>query len=442
MSRYQFARLIRPGLSRLGAVFLALAVLLPGRWLQAAVPMRSRPAPPRRGRSGPAVNQAPVATDDNLVAFAGEEDQPLLVLANDTDPDAGDVLNIFSVSVLPQHGTITWRALDFLMYAPDPGFTGVDTFKYVVEDRPQFTGGLTDTGSVSVTVVAPGAAGTTSSAFAVNSCLPDVSGCDTSFWRVNPNSGASALSNSGACNGASGLGIQDAYSWNYELDKAFDTGLTLWINGQQLTPRLPMTVTHYSLVSGPVTLSNVRVTVHYDGLVASDTLRTDVILDNESGATRNITVTLASNVGTDGATIIAGSSDGNTNFTTADRWLVTSKSGGAPFKLVDTHVLFGSGATITPTAVFTTTFKCNETPTPNGRGVRANFHLSIPTGHIQRLLFFNQIHQTGAAALSDAAIFNAEPVGLLAGLTNDQLHEVVNWQLNDILHLDLPLVVR
>ena len=185
-----------------------------------------------------------------------------------------------------------------------------------------------------------------------------------------------------------------------------------------------------------------RVTVHYDGLIGSDTLRTDVSFGNPTASTMNFTVTLASNVGSNAATVIDGSSTNDTNFTTADRWLVTSKSGGAPFKLVDTHVLFGPGSPLVhPSAVYTTTFKCGETP-PNSQGVRADFSMSVPPHATRRLLFFNQIHQTSAAALTDAAIFNAEPVGLLAGLTNGELAQVVNWKLSPISYLYLSLVRR
>ena len=453
MSIHRFALFFRSAAARLGAVLLASAVLLPGAPTPihaAAVLMHARPAPRPSVPAEPAANHAPVGQDDNLVAFADQDYQRLYVLANDSDPDAGDVLYIWGINYpQPRHGDI-FRIFDSqgngisLDYKPNPGFSGTEHFTYILEDRPTTLGGqpggLTDTVSVTVTVVPAGQTGTTSSPFAVYSCLPSPSGCDTSLWTVNPNSGATGNTSSGACNGAPGLGIQDAEGYNFVAARAFDTGLTLWINNAQLTPRLPMTVTHYSLVSGPVTMSGVRVTVHYDGMIGSDTLRTNVGLANATGSPKTITVTVATNVGSDAQTLVAGTSSGDTLFTAADRWVVTSRNGGPPFALVDTHVLYGPGAAVPAGAVYNTTFKCGESPTPNSQGVRADFHVTIPANSTRRLLFFNQIHQTSDVALTDAAVFNAEPVGLLAGMTNNELGQVLNWVLVPVLRLFLPLV--
>src|SRR5690242_12472062 len=120
MSRYRIARLTRPSLARLGAVLLALSVLLPGQPLQAAVvPMRARPAPPRTSLSKPA-NSNPVAHDDTFVAFAGQEAQTLFPLDNDTDIDL-DPLTIYSTT--PDVHADLYRPFDNLEieYTPNPG---------------------------------------------------------------------------------------------------------------------------------------------------------------------------------------------------------------------------------------------------------------------------------------------------------------------------------
>jgi hypothetical protein len=442
MTTLRHTRPIHVIFARLAVIVLAIAALLPGQPTRAAaVPIGVRPAPPLRVRSRPA-NNPPVANDDNLVAFTNQDYQTLYVLDNDTDPDSGDTINIFSVSSLPQHGQI-FRNTYGLDYLPDPGYSGIDTFNYVVEDRPQFTGGLTDTATVTVTVIAPGAVGTTSGPFAVYACLPSPSGCDTSRWKVNPKGGATGVTASGICNGAAGLGVADATLFLSDRVNAFDNGLTLWINGHQFLPKLPMTVTHYSLLSGPVMMAGARVTVRYDGMQNSDTLRTEVILSNTTSLPKTITATLASNLGSNAQTIIFGSSSGDTAFTASDRWLVTSNSASNPSGIIDTHVLFGPGSpAVTASAVYSNTFKCNESPTPNSRGVRADFHLVVPAGTTQRLLFFNQAHDSNAGALADAAVFNVEPVSMLGGLTNAELAQVVNWNLGPISRLYLPLVQR
>jgi len=408
-----------PLLTRLGAGLLALAALVPGAGRRATPP------------AGPAFDSPPVANDDSLAAFTDQDFQRLYVLDNDTDPDF-DTLTITDVGFAANGDAAPdFYAVD---YKPFPGFIGTDHFTYTISDGH----GMTDTATVTVHV---GASGTASSRFAVYATSKD--GYDSSRWTVNPKSGASSTTGAGFCNGAAGLGIEDVLLQTpFTHMKAFDTGLTFWINNQQVKPVLPMAVTHRSLLSGPTSLGGVNVTVQYDGLVGSDTLRTLATFANTSGSTKTFTATVATNVGSDLATAIVGSSSGDTSFTAADRWLVTSDAPITSSLIVDTHVLFGAGA-LAPGAVYTSTFTCNEDPIPNTLGVRADFHLSIPNGQTKRLLFFNQAHKDNASALADAAaFFTGNPVGLLAGLSNGVLAQIVNWKLGPVSRLFLPLGQR
>ena len=92
-------------------------------------------------------NRAPVALADRYsklhavplnVAAPG-------VLGNDTDPE-GDVLTAGSASD-PAGGSVTLNPNGSFSYVPDPGFTGTDTFTYVVSDDS----GLNATGQVTIT---------------------------------------------------------------------------------------------------------------------------------------------------------------------------------------------------------------------------------------------------------------------------------------------------
>ncbi|MCO8272675.1 Ig-like domain-containing protein [Actinoplanes sp. TRM 88003] len=90
------------------------------------------------------IDAAPTATADTATAAAGTAvDIP--VTGNDTDPEGG-ALTLVSVSA-PAHGTAT--VVDGkVRYLPAAGFSGADTFTYVVRDAA----GNTATGTVTVTV--------------------------------------------------------------------------------------------------------------------------------------------------------------------------------------------------------------------------------------------------------------------------------------------------
>ncbi|MHC4177609.1 MAG: Ig-like domain-containing protein, partial [Planctomycetota bacterium] len=101
------------------------------------------------------LNDPPQAQDDDLFVDEQSIGNVLDVLSNDSDPDAGDTRTIIWVGE-PEHGTAT-RAPDGLSiiytpdsYAPDPGYIGLDTFSYTIED----SAGATATATVTVNVEA------------------------------------------------------------------------------------------------------------------------------------------------------------------------------------------------------------------------------------------------------------------------------------------------
>ena len=95
------------------------------------------------------INNAPVAADDTAPTPFGTAVE-IAVLANDTDAD-GDDLTVTAVTT-PANGTATITSDadgddTLVIYAPDSGHPGADTFDYTVSD-----GAGSDTGTVSVTV--------------------------------------------------------------------------------------------------------------------------------------------------------------------------------------------------------------------------------------------------------------------------------------------------
>jgi len=89
-------------------------------------------------------NQLPVASDDSASTVAGQS-VTIDVLANDSDED-GDTLTVTSFSQ-PGNGTVSQDG-NALIYTPADGFTGTDTFSYLISDGR----GGEDTAQVQVTV--------------------------------------------------------------------------------------------------------------------------------------------------------------------------------------------------------------------------------------------------------------------------------------------------
>jgi hypothetical protein len=94
------------------------------------------------------VNSPPVAQNDSA-ATPVNLPVDINALANDTDPD-GDTLTVTSVAT-PAGGTATILGNGQVRYAPGTGFSGADSFDYIIDDG----NGGTDTGTVNVVVSIP-----------------------------------------------------------------------------------------------------------------------------------------------------------------------------------------------------------------------------------------------------------------------------------------------
>ncbi len=92
-------------------------------------------------------NQAPVANTDIATTTAGKE-VTIDVLSNDTDANAGDTLTI-SAFTQGANGTVT-LVNSSLVYTPNTGFTGSDSFSYTIVDSQ----GAQSTAAVTLTVSA------------------------------------------------------------------------------------------------------------------------------------------------------------------------------------------------------------------------------------------------------------------------------------------------
>lgn len=98
------------------------------------------------------VNDPPIANPDSVTVAEGDPAGVTFdVLANDTDADPGDTLSVSSYDgSTVSNGTLTHVGGGSFNYIPDPGYSGAETFSYVVSD----VSGSTASGTVTITVTA------------------------------------------------------------------------------------------------------------------------------------------------------------------------------------------------------------------------------------------------------------------------------------------------
>ena len=129
------------------------------------------------------------------------------------------------------------------------------------------------------------------------------------------------------------------------------------------------------------------------------------------------------NFGSDGSTLIRATSSGDTAFTTADRWMISSETQDDTDP-VNTTVIWGGNPPVTPQSVSNTVFDCADT-----QGALARFPVTVPAGGSISLLFFQRIDETTANAQAAVSAWDNVVPGspLLDGITAGQFASVVNF---------------
>jgi VCBS repeat-containing protein len=92
------------------------------------------------------VNDPPTAVNDGVTVAEDSIANPINVLANDTDPDAGDTKTVDEVTQ-GANGTVLNNG-NSVLYTPNPNFNGTDSFTYTISDAA----GATSTATVHVTI--------------------------------------------------------------------------------------------------------------------------------------------------------------------------------------------------------------------------------------------------------------------------------------------------
>jgi gliding motility-associated-like protein len=99
--------------------------------------------------SGATCNTPPVAVNDTL-STSGGTSVDIPVLNNDYDPD-GDNIFVTGIVTDPNHGTVTINSDGTITYTPDEGYSGIDSFTYVICDDG--IPSMCDSATVYITIV-------------------------------------------------------------------------------------------------------------------------------------------------------------------------------------------------------------------------------------------------------------------------------------------------
>ena len=205
---------------------------------------------------------------------------------------------------------------------------------------------------------------------------------------------------------------------------AFDFGTMMWVDGTQVGGLV--TATANQALFSPVQISGLTVRVRHYALTTQSTLRVLVDLENPTSATISVPLEYVNNFGSDGATHVFASSNGDLEYGPEDRWIVTDDFDDAGGDVANTSVFYGPGGpSEAPVSTSAEVFACAGT-----QGALDRFQLEIDPGESETLMFFQQLNLTAEEASIDASQFNATPPPghpLTEGMTPADFAAIVNW---------------
>lgn len=184
---------------------------------------------------------------------------------------------------------------------------------------------------------------------------------------------------------------------------AFDGAGLVSVDGTYYAnPDGDVDVTGQTLTTDLSTINGLTLSLQYTALGGSQTLRTLISMTNPGAATISRTISYQMNWGSDGGTLVRGTSSGDTNITPGDTWSVTSDgSDSDPVNLT----VFGGTGFLTPSSIATTVFAAAGT-----QGLALNYFLSFAPGETRHLVFYHDLFDTTAQALSEAATIYDVPL--------------------------------
>ncbi|MCY2993082.1 MAG: FG-GAP-like repeat-containing protein [Planctomycetota bacterium] len=178
---------------------------------------------------------------------------------------------------------------------------------------------------------------------------------------------------------------------------AFDGLNRLQVDGVDYAPpALPPNLQNSArtLVLPPQTIAGLTVSreITVPDTGSEDFARTVDVFENSSGSSITTTVRLVGNLGSDAATTVFNTSDGDTTLEPSDQWIGTDDGDGTGTPAI-IHYLHGSGSNLQPTSVVRT-----------GDNIEWTYQLTVPTGATVRLAHFTILADTRAAAETAARV--------------------------------------
>ncbi len=239
----------------------------------------------------------------------------------------------------------------------------------------------------------------------------------------------SDIANSRVVCGRTGFAIGDAELGT--LDDAYDSAWLL-ANGSDTSTAEPYVapdpadVTDATVTGGAQTLGSLQVSTQYKFFQDAARLRVVHTFTNPTATPITQTFQSLTNLGSDSATTIVGTSSGDLAWTSGDRWLVTRDTSDP----VVSTVTSGPGTTQQPTLV---SFTCTTTSsTPGGEDdPRSVWEVTVPAGETRYLVFFGELSPTTTDALAAMAGYDTAPAlsdERFTGIPEAELSKILNWE--------------
>ncbi|VAW31035.1 T1SS secreted agglutinin (RTX), partial [hydrothermal vent metagenome] len=243
------------------------------------------------------INDPPTAVDDSASVVEDSGTTQIDVLANDSDPDAGDTLSISAVGATDNDGTAVSNAGQ-IDYTPALNFVGTEVFTYTISDG----NGGSDTATVTITVTdnptndVPTAnddsdtvvedSGTTQIDILANDSDPDA-GDTLSISAVGAtNNGGTAVSNAGQIDYTPALNFVGTEVFTYTISDG---------NGGSNTATVTVSVSESPINDPPTAVDDSDSVVEDSGTTQIDVLANDS--DPDAGDTLSISAVGATDNG-------------------------------------------------------------------------------------------------------------------------------------------------